>query len=49
MKIAIKSCFTTLMEDTTLIQNAATPSARIGTGSQRLRSLRQVVSAWLWC
>lgn len=25
MKIAIKSCFTTLMEDTTLIQNAATP------------------------
>lgn len=25
MKIAIKSCFTTLVEDTTLIQNAATP------------------------
>lgn len=25
LKIAIKSCFTTLMEDTTLIQNAATP------------------------
>ena len=25
LKIAIKSCFTTLVEDTTLIQNAATP------------------------
>ena len=25
MKIAIKSCFTMLVEDTTLIQNAATP------------------------
>ena len=25
MKIAIKSCFTTLVEDTILIQNAATP------------------------
>lgn len=25
MKIAIKSCFATLVEDTTLIQNAATP------------------------
>lgn len=25
MKIAIKSCFTTLVEDTTLIQNAVTP------------------------
>ena len=25
MRIAIKSCFTTLVEDTTLIQNAATP------------------------
>lgn len=25
MKIAIKSCFTTLVEDTTLIQNAAMP------------------------
>lgn len=25
MKIAIKSCFTTLVEDTTLIQNAAKP------------------------
>ena len=25
MKIAIKNCFTTLVEDTTLIQNAATP------------------------
>lgn len=25
MKIAIKSCFTTLVEDTTLIQNVATP------------------------
>ena len=25
LKIAIKSCFTTLVEDTILIQNAATP------------------------
>lgn len=55
LKIAIKSCFTTLVEDTTLIQNAATPYpvefafSKIGTGSQRLRSLRQAVSAWLWC
>lgn len=55
MKIAIKSCFTTLVEDTTLIQNAATPYpvefafSKIGTGSQRLRSLRQAASAWLWC
>lgn len=55
MKIAIKSCFTTLVEDTTLIQNAVTPYpvefafSNVGTGSQRLRSLRQAVSAWLWC
>lgn len=26
LKIAIKSCFTMLVEDTTLIQNAATPT-----------------------
>ena len=55
MKIAIKSCFTTLVEDTTLIQNAATPYpvefafSKDWDGFAKTALFEQAASAWLWC